>query len=428
MLISMKNWLIAVCCLFCVTVGHAQFRVEVSGVGTTQIPVAVTPFRGNDVSVQKIAAIIQADLERSGLFRSVDMAGAPPTDETTGLLDPSFWRKKGADALVSGSVNRLPDGRMDVRFRMWDVARNENMGGQGYSVAPADMRMAAHKIADYIYEKLTGEKAVFSTRIAYVTKNGTVYTLWVADADGENASFALRSNEPIISPAWSPTGSQLAYVSFEARKPSVYVHDVETAKRRLVANFKGSNSAPTWSPDGRTLAVTLSRENGSQIFLLDALTPGAEPRRITTSSAIDTEPTFSSDGKTIYFVSDRGGTPQIYKMGATGANVERVTFTGNYNISPTVSPDGKSLAYVSRVGGGFKVHVLDMASGTATAITDTSADEKPSFSPNGRQLLYATEQQGKEALMMATVDGKVKSRLLGSDGDIRQPHWGPAGR
>jgi len=428
MLEYMKNWLIAACGLFCVTLGHAQFRVEVSGVGTTQIPVAVTPFRGNDVSVQKIAAIIQADLERSGVFRGIDLVGAPPTDETTGLLDPSFWRKKGADALVSGSVTRLPDGRMDVRFRLWDVARNENMGGVGYSVAPSDMRMAAHKIADYVYEKLTGEKAVFSTRIAYVTKNGTVYTLWVADADGENASFALRSNEPIISPSWSPTGSQLAYVSFEARKPSVYVHDVETAKRRLVANFKGSNSAPTWSPDGRTLAVTLSRENGSQIFLLDAMTPGAEPRRITTSSAIDTEPTFSSDGKTIYFVSDRGGTPQIYKMGATGANVERVTFSGNYNISPAVSPDGRLLAFVSRVSGAFKVHVLDLASGTATAITDTSTDEKPSFSPNGRQVLYASEQQGKEVLMMATVDGKIKSRLVGSDGDIRQPHWGPSVR
>ena len=424
----MKNWLISVCCLVWATMGYAQFRVEVSGVGTTQIPLAVTPFRGNEVSTHKMAAIIQADLERSGMFRSIDLAGAPATDETNGLLDPSLWRKKGADALVSGSVTKLADGRMDVRFRLWDVARNENMGGQGYAVAPADMRMAAHKIADYVYEKLTGDKAVFSTRIAYVTKNGSIYTLWVADADGENATFALRSNEPIISPAWSPTGSQLAYVSFEARKASVYVHDVETAKRRLVANFKGSNSAPTWSPDGRTLAVTLSRENGSQIFLLDALTPGAEPRRITTSAAIDTEPTFSSDGKTIYFVSDRGATPQIYKMAVTGANVERVTFTGNYNISPTLSPDGRLLAYVSRVAGAFKLQVLDLASGAVTSITDTSADEKPSFSPNSRQLLYATEQQGKEALMMTTVDGKVKSRLVGSEGDIRQPHWGPAVR
>jgi TolB protein len=424
----MKNWLISLCCLLIASVADAQFRVEVSGVGTTQIPVAVTPFRGNDASAQKLATIIQADLERSGLFRGVDLAGAPASDETTGLLDPSFWRKKGSDALVSGSVTRLPDGRFDVRFRLWDVARNETLGGHGYVVEASYMRMAAHKIADFVYERLTGEKAVFSTRIAYITKNGNVYTLWVADADGENATFALRSTEPIISPAWSPTGTQLAYVSFEARKPSVYVHDVETAKRRLVANFKGSNSAPTWSPDGRTLALTLSRDTGSQIFLMDAMVPGAEPRRITTSSAIDTEPTFSSDGKTIYFVSDRGGTPQIYKMGINGANVERVTFSGNYNISPTLSPDGKSLAFVSRVSGGFKLHVLDLGSGVVSPITDTLADEKPSFAPNGRMLLYATEQQGKEALMMTTVDGKVRARLAGPDGDIRQPQWGPSGR
>lgn len=421
----MKNWFISICWLFVAVAAHAQFRVEVSGVGTTQIPVAVTPFRGNDTTVQKLSAIIQADLERSGIFRGVDISGAPVSDETTGLSDPSFWRKKGSDALVSGSVTRLADGRFDVRFRLWDVARNETLGGQGYVVEASYMRMAAHKIADFVYERLTGEKAVFSTRIAYITKNGTVYTLWVADADGENATFALRSNEPIISPAWSPSGTQLAYVSFEARKPSVYVHDVETAKRRLVANFKGSNSAPSWSPDGRTLALTLSRESGSQIFLLDASVPGAEPRRITTSSAIDTEPTFSSDGKTIYFVSDRGGAPQIYKMGINGSNVERVTFTGNYNISPTLSPDGKSLAYISRINGGFKLHVLDLGTGVANAITDTASDEKPSFAPNGRMLLYATEQQGKEALMMTTVDGKVKARLAGPDGDIRQPQWGP---
>ena len=393
-----------------------------------QVNIAVTPFRGNDVSVQKIAAIIQADLERSGAFRSIDSVGAPVMDEESGLLDPSVWQKKGTAALVAGSVKGLPDGRLEIRFRLWDVARNKNMGGLRYSVAPADIRMAAHAIADFVYERLTGEKAFFSTRIAYVTKNGAVYTLWVADADGESVNFALRSNEPIISPAWSPTGSHLAYVSFEARKPSVYVHDVEAAKRRLVANFKGSNSAPTWSPDGRTLAVTLSRDNGSQIFLLDAMTPGSEPYRVTTSHAIDTEPTFSSDGKTIYFVSDRGGSAQIYKMGVTGNSVERVTFSGSFNASPNISFDGKFMAYISRVGGAFKLYVMDIQSGIVTPITDTGSDEKPSFAPGGRHLLYVTEQDGKSVLMMTTTDGKTKSRLAASDGDIRQPDWGPAVR
>jgi TolB protein len=217
----------------------------------------------------------------------------------------------------------------------------------------------------------------------------------------------------------------LAYVSFEARKPTIYVHEVATGKRRLVANFKGSNSAPAWSPDGRYLAVTLSREGGSQLFLLDLSVPGSEPRRLTQSSSIDTEPIFTVDGKSIYFVSDRGGSPQIYRLALAGGNPERVTFSGTYNISPALSPDGRWLAYISRVNGAFKLFVMDMSSGVANAITETGSDEKPSFSPNGRLLIYATQEQGKEALMTTTLDGKIKARLSGQTGDIREPNWGP---
>ena len=208
----------------------------------------------------------------------------------------------------------LADGRCDVRFRLWDVVRGQDLGGQSYAVAVADLRLAAHRIADFIYEKLTGEKGVFSTRIAYVTKAANRYNLWVADSDGENAQSALASAEPIISPAWSASGTQLAYVSFESRKPVVYVHEVASGKRRLIANFRGSNSAPAWSPDGRTLAVTLSRDGGSQLYTIDA--NGGEPRRLTQSAGIDTEPIYSPDGRSIYFVSDRGGAPQIYRMPA----------------------------------------------------------------------------------------------------------------
>jgi TolB protein len=406
---------------------QAQFRVEVSGVGLTQIPIAVAVFRGDDVAPQKMGAIVRADLERSGQFRAVD-AGATPIDELE-RPDMSLWRQKGADALVTGSITRLADRKYDVRFRLWDVVRGQgvNLGGLSYTATEGELRSVAHRMADFVYEKLTGDKGVFSTRIAYVTKVGQSYNLWVADVDGESAQSALSSGEPIISPSWSPNGAQLAYVSFESRKPVIYVHDLASGKRRLVANFRGSNSAPAWAPDGRSLAATLSRDGGSQLFMVDA-GGGAEPKRLAQSNSIDTEPVFTADGKTIFFVSDRGGSPQIYRMPAPGGNPERVTFTGTYNISPALSPDGKWLAYISRVSGAFKLHVMDLATGAANPVSDTSADENPSFSPNSRLIIYATQQQGKEALMTTTVDGRVKARLVGKGGDIREPDWGPVQR
>ena len=399
----------------------AQFRVEVTGVGLTQLPIAIAPFRGEGQAPQKIAAIVQADLERSGQFRAVDAAGAALDEGSRPDLTP--WRQKGADSLAAGSMARLADGRWDVRFRLWDVVRGQDLGGQSYAVTVGDLRLAAHRIADFIYEKLTGEKGVFSTRIAYVTKTANRYNLWVADSDGENAQSALASAEPIISPAWSASGAQLAYVSFESRKPVVYVHDVATGRRRLIANFRGSNSAPAWSPDGRTLAVTLSRDGGSQLYTINA--NGGEPRRLTQSAGIDTEPLYAPDGRNIYFVSDRGGAPQIYRMPASGGNPERVTFTGSYNISPTLSPDGRWLAYISRISGAFKLQVMELGSGTVHSLTDTNADESPSFAPNGRLIVYATRQNGREALMTTTLDGKIKARLSGQSGDIREPDWGP---
>ncbi|MFM6992753.1 MAG: Tol-Pal system beta propeller repeat protein TolB [Rhodoferax sp.] len=422
----MKKLLLAIVTWALGASAFGQFRVEVTGTGLTQMPVAVANFKGNEQLTQKIALIVQADLERSGQFRSVDTSGAV-LDESS-RPDMAQWRKQGADALVTGSVSRAGEDRYEVRFRVWDAVRGQDLGGQSHASSSAELRHVAHRIADVVYEKLTGEKGVFSTRIAYVTRNTGVYNLWVADADGEGAQSALRSTEPIISPSWSPNGSQLAYVSFESRKPVVYVHDVDSGRRRLVANFKGSNSAPSWSPDGKTLALTLSRDGGSQLYLLDANVSGAEPRRLASSPAIDTEPTFTADGKTIYFVSDRGGSPQIYRLPVSGGTPERVTFTGNYNISPALSADGRWMAYISRINGAFKLHVMELASGQSSSITDSTADENPSFSANSRLLLYATQQGGREALMTTTLDGKVKARLAGQGGDLREPDWGPATR
>ena len=325
----------------------AQFRVEISGVGATQLPIAIARFREEATSPQPISAIIRADLERSGQFRGVDAPGALDEGAQPGFAD---WRGRGADALVGGSVMRLADGRYDVRYKLWDVIKGADLGGQAHAVVAADLRLAAHRIADAIYEKLTGEKGVFSTRIAYVSRAANRYTLRITDADGEGGQVALTSPEPIISPAWSPNGREIAYVSFESGKAVVWVQEVQTGQRRPVANFRGSNSAPAWSPDGQQLAVTLSRDGGSQLHLMGR--DGSNLRKLTSSSAIDTEPAFAGDGR-IYFVSDRGGSPQIYRISAGGGNPERVTFNGNYNISPAVSPDGRTLAFITRGNSGF---------------------------------------------------------------------------
>jgi TolB protein len=408
-----------------VTPAFAQFRVEIAGVGATQVPIAIAKFRDEDKTTQALSAIIRADLERAGVFRGVDTSVAIDENAQPAMGE---WRSRGADALVAGSVTRLADGRFDVRFKLWDIVKGQELGGQSNAVQPADLRLAAHRIADYVYEKLTGDKGVFSTRIAYVTRTGSRYALRIADADGEGGQVALNSPEPIISPAWAPNGQELAYVSFEKQKAIVYVQSVATGERRVIANFRGSNSAPAWSPDSQSLAVTLSRDGISQLYLMGR--NGGEPKRITTSQAIDTEPVFTPDGRTLYFVSDRGGGPQVYRTALAGGAVERVTFSGSYNISPSLSPDGRNLAYISRQGNAFRLYLMDLTNPGATplALSDTSDDESPSFAPNGRLIIYASRAQGRDVLMTTTLDGKIKAKLVSTAADVREPMWGPYGR
>ena len=410
-----------VCFIFAGTnLAHAEFKVEISGVGITQIPIAVSDFRGQEASPQKIAGIITADLERSGQFKS---------SPTGVLLDenshPDFntIKQNNIDAVLTGSITKLADGRFDIRYRLWDAVKTQDLGGQSFIAMPGDLRLVSHRIADQIYEKLTGDKGIFSTRITYVTKQNNRHMLWVADADGENAQAALTSPEPIISPCWAPNGNELAYVSFESRKPVVYVHDVGSGKRRVLANFKGSNSAPAWAPDGKSLAIALSRDGGTQIFILDA--KGGEPRHITQSPSIDTEPVFSPDGSSIYFVSDRGGSPQIYRVPVSGGAAQRVTFSGTYNVSPALSLDGRWLSFVSRGANGYRVQLMDLSNDKVTSLTESSQDEKPSFAPNSKLIMYATKVSSREVLMTTTLDGKIGTRLAGQSANIREPHWGP---
>lgn len=401
---------------------QAQFRIDVTGVGATQIPLAIAVFGNEGATGVPLSQVIRNDLERSGLFRTFNADVA--LDERS-VVRMSDWKARGADALVAGSATRLADGRWDVRFKLWDVVRNEELLGQSKIVLPADLRLAAHRIADEIQLQLTGEPGVNATRIAYVLKLSRRHALHITDADGEGVQVALSSNEPIISPAWSADGQQLAYVSFETQKAVVWVQDVATGARRKLADFRGSNSAPAWSPDGRQLVVTLTTDGISQLYSLPAA--GGTPTRLTRSGAIDTEAVFAPDGKSLFFVSDRGGGPQIYRMpmGGTGGGAERITFNGPYNISPAISPDGKLLAFISRQGNAYRLMTQDLAGGAVLGLTDTSDDESPSFAPNGRQIVYASRIGGADVLVTTTLDGRIKTRLVSSGADLREPAWGP---
>jgi TolB protein len=416
--------LLALCAAAALSAGaaRAQMTVEITGVGSQQFPIVVANFQVEGSIPQDISGIIRADLTRSGVFRIIDAGGDPVSEaERVNLPD---WKGRGADTLAVGSAIRLADGRYDIRYRLYDTVKGVQIDGLAYASPIAELRLTAHRIADRIYEKLTGDKGVFSTRIAYVVQfSPSSYELQVADADGANAQTALKSREPMISPTWSPDASLLAYVSFETHKPVVYVHTLATGARKVVANFRGSNSAPAFSNDGKTLAVVLTRDGNSEIYTMNL--DGSNLRRLTNNDAIDTEPRFSPDDASIYFTSDRGGGPQIYKMPAAGGDAQRITFNGDYNISPRISPDGKLLVYVSRRNDLFQIEVLDLASGQETTITDTVKDESPTFAPNGRLLLYATEVGGRGILATASTDGRARAHLSGPNGDVREPTWGP---
>lgn len=401
----------------------AQLSIEITGGGGQRTPIAVVPFLGENALPPPLSAIIRSDLERSGVFRGLEVPPLQPPLSEASAVNYAEWRARLADALVVGSLVALPNGRFETRVRVDDVVKQTRLGAVALPAAREGVRAVGHRAADYVYEKLTHERGVFSTLIAYVVKRGATYELQIADADGLGDQTILKSYEPIISPTWSPDGRRIAYVSFENKKPVVYVHSIADAKRTVAANFRGSNSAPAWSPDGSRLAVTLSREGGSQIFLMAP--NGSGLRRLTSSSAIDTEPRFSPDGRWIYFTSDRGGTPQIYRMNATGGEPQRITFEGGYNVTPRPSPDGKTLAFITRNGGKFQVALLDLANRQVQIITDSDRDESPSFAPNGRMILLATVVNGRGVLSAVSADGRVKQRLTTPAGDVREPAWGP---
>jgi TolB protein len=406
-----------------VPAARAQLTIDITTSAGRQVPIAVMPMAGENAQPQSVSEVVSADLARTGLFRLVNTTGVSPLPTEPSEVNFADWTQRNAEALVIGKIEPSTDGRVEVRFRLFDVAKQSQLASYSYVVAPAQLRATAHRIADVIYERITGDKGVFSTKITYVVKRGRRYELQVADADGFNAQSVLASNEPIMSPSWSPDGSRLAYVSFDQKKPIVVVQNLAQGTTRVIANYRGNNSAPAWSPDSRYLAVALSKDGLTQVYRVPAA--GGEAERLTESAGIDTQPNYSPDGQWIAFTSDRGGSPQVYRMPASGGPATRLTFEGTYNVGPRYSPDGKSIAFVQRDGGRYRIASLELATGQVTVLTDGTLDDSPTYAPNGKMILYEAQVGGRGQLAAVSGDGRVRQRLTSAAGDVQDPAWGP---
>ena len=402
----------------------AQMNIEITGVGQSLYPIAVMRFQDENKLPTSVTEIIRQDLLRSGYFKNTENGNA--TENPSGTPNYKSWAARGADALVLGSVVQTGPTQFEIHYKLFDIRKSQALGGLDINSSADNLRAAAHKIADDIVYKLLGERGVFSTRLSYVIKDGKRYRLVISDADGQNIRNALNSADPIISPSWSPDGKKVAYVSFEDRKPVIYVHELATGKRVMLSNQKGNNSAPAWTPEGKQLAISLSKDGNTQIYGINS--DGTGLHRLSRGYTIDTEPQYSPDGRYIYFTSDRGGSPQIYRMSAEGEQVEgakRISYKQGFVTSPRISPDGKYLAYIANIGGAYRLYIVNLATGDSQALTDGTSDESPSFAANGRYLLYSTKVNGKRVLAAVSVDGNSKQVLTIPGSDVRQPSWGP---
>jgi TolB protein len=436
-LIRSRPWLLLAVALVLVAIAaptvHAALQIEITSGVRDPIPIAIVPFApappgdgGLDV-----ASVVQHDLEGSGRFRALSRERMPATPTRVEAVTAPDWKGVGSDYVVVGRVSTLDGGTLAVDFDLVNTLTGARLASQRFTGPAAALRNAAHRVSDAIYQKILGVRGAFATRIAYVSIDGTPpaqrYQLLVADADGENAHLILDSRFPIMSPAWSPDGQWLAYVSFESKLSGVYVQLVRTGERRLVSARAGINGAPAWSPDGKKLALTLGGSNGNpDIYVLDLATQGLT--RITDDPAIDTEPEWSPDGRSLYFTSDRAGSPQIYQISSSGGGrPKRITFEGNYNARPRVSADGTQLAMVTLESGGYRIAVLDLASGAVRVLSHGRLDESPSFAPNGATLIYSQREAGRGSLATISVDGLTGLRLKAQQGAVCDPAWGPFG-
>lgn len=426
----LKRWLL-LSVLLCVGMVQAADPLLISGGNDRAIPIAVVPFawQGGNALPEDLAEIIGNDLRNSGSFQPIaaqNMISQPAQASEVIFRD---WSAIGAQYILVGNIT-ANGSNLQVRYAVLNVSTEQVMLSGEVSGTVAQLRDLAHHIADQAYEKLTGVKGAFSTRLLYViaersSPTNTRYTLQRADYDGARAVTLLQSREPILSPSFAPDGKYIAYVSFEQKRPRIFVQNIETGHREQVTDYEGLNGAPAWSPDGKRLAFVLSRDGNPEIYVMEM--GSRQIRRITNHAAIDTEPFWGKDGQTIYFTSDRSGKPQIYRMNINGGAAERVTFIGNYNANPKLSADEKTLVMIHRQDGYtvFKVAAQDLERGTLRVLSDSSLDESPTVAPNGTMVIYATHHQGKGVLMLASINGRVRLPLPSIQGEVREPSWSP---
>jgi TolB protein len=409
----------------------AQLKIEITSGVTDPIPVAIVPFAssaGADNGVD-VAQVIQNDLEGSGRFKAMARAAMTATPSHAQEVQIAAWKAAGNDYVVVGRVTPLGAGQIAVEFELLNALTGQQLANPRFTGTAAAVRDAAHRCSDVIYEKVLGVRGAFATRIAYVSVDGSPpaqrYQLVVADADGVNARVILESRQPIMSPAWSPDGQWLAYVSFENKRASIWVQQVSSGERRLVSGRVGINGAPAWSPDGRRLLVTLGGSAGTpNLYILDLGTQ--QLTRLTEGPAIDTEGAWSADGQSVYFTSDRSGGPQIYRLGfELGARPKRVTYGGSYNARPRLSPDGTQLVMVTQDGPNYRIAVQDLASGTVRILSHGRLDASPSFAPNGAMIIFSGIEGGHSILQRVSVDGQTSQRLRADSADVREPVWAP---
>jgi len=424
------SYLLAFMLLGVMQIAGAALTIEITEGVDGALPIAVVPFDTAKLSSKlpvDLAAIVASDLNRSGVLKSMERAQLPASPHYSNQVQYQRWRAAGQDYLVVGRVLEKSPGIYNIEFQLLDVLKQKQLLGRSMQAKKRNLRSRAHQISDFIYQQITGTRGAFNTRIAFVRAQNEnaarKYVLQVSDSDGFNAQNVLESDEPIMSPSWSPDGKSLAYVSFENRRPEIFIQHLATARRSKIAGFSGLNSAPSWSPDGKFLALVLSKDGSPDIYTLNTATKRL--KRLTKHRSIDTEPVWMRDGRSIIFTSDRSGSPQLYQINVAGGKPKRLTFEGRYNSAASLSPDGKFSVMVHGERGQYKIAQLDRETGNLTVLTDGTLDESPSFSPNGKMVLYASTRGNNGFLFAVSIDGRAKHKLSDQAGDIREPVWGP---